>query len=117
MLKEIARILKLGGCAFFTTSPHSDDFARRAGFPETWRTDLEREGFLYVPTGGAHEAMPAARWGWCLLSKAFIRQSVVDLPFEIIAYDTYQLSQTFVALRKVRCEPLTGCALDPALGS
>jgi len=100
MLKEMSRILKPDGFAFFTTSPHSDEFVRRVGFPGNWRTELEMEGFIYVPTGGAHEAMPPSRWGWSLMSEAFINQAVADLPFEMIAYDPCQLSQTFVALRK-----------------
>jgi SAM-dependent methyltransferase len=101
MLRETARIVRPGGFVLFTTVPPSEDFVRPRGFPESWKADAEAGRFLFVPTGGAHVAMPSSVWGWALVSEPYLRRVSSDLPFELAAYHPDHLPQAFVALRRL----------------
>jgi ubiquinone/menaquinone biosynthesis C-methylase UbiE len=100
ILHDAARVVREGGFVAFTTLKPSDDLLRLIGFPETWRTEAEAGRFLYVPTGGGHESMPASIWGWVHLSEAYLRRILSEFPLELVAYEPDRLTQAFVALKR-----------------
>jgi cyclopropane fatty-acyl-phospholipid synthase-like methyltransferase len=101
VLREAARVVTKGGFVVFTTLGPSDDTLRRFGFPDGWEADGNAGRFLYVPTGGGHESMPASVWGWVHLSEAYLRRIMPDFPLKMLAYEPDELVQAFVALKKV----------------
>lgn len=100
ILREAARIVRKGGFILFTTLLPSDETLLPLGFPEAWDAIAEAGRFLFVPTGGGDEVMPASVWGWAHLSQAYLRRILLDFPLRVIAYDPHELIQSFVALRK-----------------
>jgi hypothetical protein len=100
ILRETARLLRDDGFLIFTTLRPAEHVLRSIGFPETWRADADAGRFLYVPTGGGHERMPSSVWGWVHLSEAYLRRILIEFPLKLIAYDTDQLPQAFVAMTK-----------------
>jgi cyclopropane fatty-acyl-phospholipid synthase-like methyltransferase len=101
VLREAARIVRKGGFVVFTTLGPSEDILRRCGFPDGWKDDASAGRFLYVPTGGGDECMPATAWGWVHLSEPYLRRIMPDFPLTMLAYEPDKLVQAFVALTKV----------------
>jgi SAM-dependent methyltransferase len=101
VLREATRVVRKGGFVVFTTLGPSEDTLRRFGFPESWKADANAGRFLYVPTGGGHESMPASVWGWVHLSEPYLRRIMPDFPLKMLAYEPDKLVQAFVALTKV----------------
>jgi ubiquinone/menaquinone biosynthesis C-methylase UbiE len=100
MLREAVRVIRKDGFVVFTTLGPSDDLIQSKSFSDTWRADADAGRFLYVPTGGACEALTPSVWGWVHLSEVYIRRIIADFPLKLVAYEPDRLVQAFVALKK-----------------
>ena len=116
-LLELARVLKRGGLAVFTTlkrahldtwqtqmngnSPYYRSHLARAGFHyDKWQERADRGDFLYVPTGGG-DMRDDSFYGEAVMTRRHLEIVAKGLGFKMRLFDDEsQMPQSFVVLQR-----------------
>jgi SAM-dependent methyltransferase len=115
-LKELNRILRLGGMLFFTTlkeahiavwESKTSEIAHGAALAAAefnalgWRERARSGGFLFVPTGGGGPR-EATFYGEAIVSQPYVERRARNLGFQVLEFDVADyMPQSFVALAKM----------------